>query len=277
MGGVFYSSISGLLQLDPPDDPFLVATFHFYEPFAFTHQGATWVSSVPPLGTTWVNQRTGFGNGWQNWSWNTDFTMLIGSLGIEYTEGWAGIRFHTNSPIEGSDKLSFTVDGSIHLQAIVLDANGDELFRQTVQTASGVNEYEFDFDFTTPIGDVMIQNFSPNPQAPFQLSDVELSGTGVSVHLIETEEEAIANAFMQAQMWSIVNGGIPVHLGEFGAYNPADIDSRVRWTTAVRSWSEALDFPFSYWELGAGFGVYDPNGNAWRTRLIQSLIPEFQP
>lgn len=37
----------------PKADRHLIATFHYYEPFAFTHQGASWVDPVPPLGATW--------------------------------------------------------------------------------------------------------------------------------------------------------------------------------------------------------------------------------
>ena len=34
----------------PADDPYVVPTFHYYEPFAFTHQGAGWLTPPPPLG-----------------------------------------------------------------------------------------------------------------------------------------------------------------------------------------------------------------------------------
>ena len=37
----------------PATDRHLIATFHYYEPFAFTHQGAGWVQPALPLGATW--------------------------------------------------------------------------------------------------------------------------------------------------------------------------------------------------------------------------------
>jgi len=40
--GALWSSRETLLEMTPLDDPNLVYDFHFYEPFVFTHQGATW-------------------------------------------------------------------------------------------------------------------------------------------------------------------------------------------------------------------------------------------
>jgi endoglucanase len=48
IGGESYSGVNSLATLPLPDDPYLVPTFHYYEPGAFTHQGATWVGPNPP-------------------------------------------------------------------------------------------------------------------------------------------------------------------------------------------------------------------------------------
>jgi endoglucanase len=50
IGGEFWSGVSSLATLRLPDDPYVVPTFHYYEPFEFTHQGASWVGTPPPLG-----------------------------------------------------------------------------------------------------------------------------------------------------------------------------------------------------------------------------------
>lgn len=42
VAGPKFSSVPELLLLTPLADPNVVYTFHFYEPFNFTHQGATW-------------------------------------------------------------------------------------------------------------------------------------------------------------------------------------------------------------------------------------------
>jgi endoglucanase len=42
VGGTDYNSIGKLSSIPKYSDPNLIYTFHFYDPFLFTHQGATW-------------------------------------------------------------------------------------------------------------------------------------------------------------------------------------------------------------------------------------------
>jgi endoglucanase len=42
--GAHWSSLGDLLVLEPLADPNIIYTFHDYEPFPFTHQGATWTT-----------------------------------------------------------------------------------------------------------------------------------------------------------------------------------------------------------------------------------------
>jgi endoglucanase len=51
-----WGNISGLASLDlPTEDKFLIASFHYYDPFPFTHQGAEWVEGSNAWnGTTWT-------------------------------------------------------------------------------------------------------------------------------------------------------------------------------------------------------------------------------
>ncbi|MEO1405411.1 MAG: glycoside hydrolase family 5 protein [Pseudomonadota bacterium] len=52
MSGSGWGHLDGLLEADIPYDPKAIATFHFYEPFNFTHQGATFAPHVP-TGRKW--------------------------------------------------------------------------------------------------------------------------------------------------------------------------------------------------------------------------------
>lgn len=60
IGGVQWNSIDALNSLQlPEDDQNIIATFHYYHPFHFTHQGAGWVSGSDAwLGTTWSGTET---------------------------------------------------------------------------------------------------------------------------------------------------------------------------------------------------------------------------
>jgi endoglucanase len=49
IGGENWSGVDSLATLELPDDPHVVPTFHYYEPFDFTHQGANWATPVPPV------------------------------------------------------------------------------------------------------------------------------------------------------------------------------------------------------------------------------------
>lgn len=51
VGGGDWSSIDSLATLELPDDNNIHPTFHYYSPFEFTHQGASWTGdAMPPVG-----------------------------------------------------------------------------------------------------------------------------------------------------------------------------------------------------------------------------------
>lgn len=64
----------------------------------------------------------------------------------------------------------------------------------------------------------------------------------------------------------------PIYLGEFGVFQTADMDSRVRWTSFVAAQADKRGFSRAYWEFGAGFGIYDRSQNQWRQRLKEALF-----
>ncbi len=57
IGGEKWSGIDSLATLTLPDDPNVYPTFHYYDPFVFTHQGASWVApDIPPPGRVYGSQ-----------------------------------------------------------------------------------------------------------------------------------------------------------------------------------------------------------------------------
>ena len=83
---------------------------------------------------------------------------------------------------------------------------------------------------------------------------------------------AIRKDFAKAAKWGKEHNR-PLYLGEFGAYSGADLKSRVIWTDAVAREAESHGFSWAYWEFASGFGVYDPQANAWREPLLNALLP----
>lgn len=145
VGPPYWNGIWALPKLRLPDDPYLIVTVHYYEPFEFTHQGASWAPER-------VARRTGV--------------------------PWLG--------------------------------------------------------------------------TPEELSKLRKS-------------------FDDAATWSEQQGR-PIFLGEFGAYEKADMESRVRWTAAVVREAESRGFSWAYWEFAAGFGVYDRQHGTWREPLRNALL-----
>jgi len=73
----------------------------------------------------------------------------------------------------------------------------------------------------------------------------------------------------EAAEWSRVYGR-PVHLGEFGAFQTADLNSRSRYARAVREAAEKAGIPWCWWEWKAGFGLIDPQNG--KELLIDELM-----
>jgi endoglucanase len=65
--------------------------------------------------------------------------------------------------------------------------------------------------------------------------------------------------------------GYPIFVGEFGAYSKAPQDARLRYLRFVREAMAARQLPWIYWELAAGFGVYDPATKSLRTDMTEAL------
>jgi endoglucanase len=87
----------------------------------------------------------------------------------------------------------------------------------------------------------------------------------------EQEKAAIEKNFDKAYEWGQTNGR-PINIGEFGAYDKADMDSRAKWTSFVSRHAEEKGFSWMYWEFCSGFGAYDKDEDQWRQPLLNALV-----
>jgi endoglucanase len=89
----------------------------------------------------------------------------------------------------------------------------------------------------------------------------------------DADREALHKALAKAAAWGRAHDR-PIFLGEFGAYEAADMESRARWTRAVSREAEKLGFSWAYWEFCSGFGAYDARTGKWRAPLKAALLDQ---
>jgi endoglucanase len=65
----------------------------------------------------------------------------------------------------------------------------------------------------------------------------------------------------------------PMFLGEFGAYDKAAMEYRVKWDEAVARGAEARGFSWVYWQFDPDFTVYDFKKDGWVEPILHALIP----
>ncbi|HEY3405264.1 MAG TPA: cellulase family glycosylhydrolase [Ohtaekwangia sp.] len=92
----------------------------------------------------------------------------------------------------------------------------------------------------------------------------------------EADRATVESEFSFALQFSEANH-IPIHVGEFGAYSTADIESRERWTTFLARWFEEKNMSWAYWEFSAGFGIYNPATQTLLTPLVEALLTNEMP
>ncbi len=65
----------------------------------------------------------------------------------------------------------------------------------------------------------------------------------------------------------------PVLLGEFGAYDQAAMDARVRYLKAVTRAAESRGWSWAYWQFDSDFILWDMDRDAWVEPILRALIP----
>ncbi len=143
VGSAGWGNLDSLTKSSPPRDPKIITTFHYYDPFEFTHQGAPWAYEQHPVGRRWTGQ--------------------------------------------GEEKT------------------------------------------------------------------------------------VLAKDMAEAARWRDTTG-MPMLLGEFGAFEKGDMQSRARWSEAVRLEAEKHGIGWCYWEWGAGFAVYNLSQESWYPEMRRALV-----
>jgi endoglucanase len=270
VGPANWNSIAGLDQLELPDDPNLIVTVHFYDPFEFTHQGAEWVNPSPPVGKTWTGSNRRFSPRWSREYTNAKAAFNEqGLLQVTFEAPEAEYKQHSYIGPTGLTQLALQTDAAVSLR-VVCNENEDQAIN--VSTEAGVETLLELSNCGSPkqIKDIALQNASGKPQT-FVLETLEFRGDNKVLTPFDDDGTPLRDKLDEAAEWSVKNNR-PIFLGEFGAYSKADMDSRVLWTAFVRSEIEKRGFSWAYWEFGAGFGVYDREAKVWREGLLNALI-----
>jgi endoglucanase len=96
--------------------------------------------------------------------------------------------------------------------------------------------------------------------------------SGVEWRATDEEKQAIRNDFAKVQSWSKENNR-PILLGEFGAYDKADMPSRVRYMSFVARQAERMGWSWAYWQFDHDFILYDIPKGEWVEPIRNALIP----
>jgi endoglucanase len=82
----------------------------------------------------------------------------------------------------------------------------------------------------------------------------------------------IEKDFDTAQAWAKEHGR-PILLGEFGAYDKAPQESRLKYTAAVARAAEKRGWAWTYWQFDSNFVVYDIDNDRWNEPIYRALVP----
>lgn len=88
----------------------------------------------------------------------------------------------------------------------------------------------------------------------------------------EAERQAVQGDFAKVSTWAKQHNR-PIFLGEFGAYDKAPMESRVRYTDFVARTAEASGWSWAYWQFDSDFLLWDMNRDAWVEPILNALIP----
>ncbi len=98
------------------------------------------------------------------------------------------------------------------------------------------------------------------------LSGIKWEGTKEEKADVETKLKVAAD-------WSKANDR-PIFLGEFGAYDKGDMESRARYTAYVARTAEKFGFSWAYWQFDSDFIVYNIEKESWVMPILDALMDQ---
>ncbi len=92
----------------------------------------------------------------------------------------------------------------------------------------------------------------------------------------DADRAAIRKDFESAQKWAEAEKR-PLFLGEFGAYDKAEMASRARYTAAIARTAESLGWSWAYWQFDSDFILYDIDKEQWVAPILDALTKGSSP
>ena len=88
----------------------------------------------------------------------------------------------------------------------------------------------------------------------------------------DEEKRKLDADFAGVQQWASA-ARRPILLGEFGAYEKGEMESRARYTAYVARAAESLGWAWTYWQFDADFIAYDISKDDWVAPIHAALVP----
>src|ERR1035437_267582 len=95
---------------------------------------------------------------------------------------------------------------------------------------------------------------------------------GVDWQGTEKELGVLKDDFDKAASWAKQHDR-PLFLGEFGAYDKAPMESRVRYISSVARAAEQRGWSWAYWQFDSDFILYDIGRDTWIEPIRRALVP----
>lgn len=277
-GPTQWNGIGALEDLVLPPDPNLIVSVHFYSPFPFTHQGAEWTDPQLPAPVSWEAAVYANNPLWQDWSWDSTRLGTTAGLEVTYDRQYAGLQFERGATFD-ADSLTLTSAGQAELQIWCRPQGEPETVVETITTTSAAGTYEIDLTACpSDVTGIVLLNAGTTAE-PLVVTELEVCAAGLGCEaVIARNDQALASVLDRAAAWGVANER-PMNVGEFGAYGAggrADLAERAEWTSWIQTSALADGMSTTYWEFGAGFGIYDPDSDTWVAPLRDALVGDLE-